>query len=131
MRTVLASGVLWVRQALTAPLQLYLLNSTLASSPVSYAVPLYQALLIMLTAAAGGIFFREFAHISAQNGALFLLGVATAMGGLAMLSPRGGESARRAGYTSPEGKGAHTQPLCHEAGATLEFSVRSVDHDAN
>ena len=47
---------------LTAPMQLYLLNTTLASSPISYAVPVYQALLVMLTTAAGGLFFQEFKH---------------------------------------------------------------------
>ena len=72
--------------ALTAPLQLYLLNSTLASSPVSYAVPLYQALLIMLTAGAGGIFFKEFSDITIANGVLFTLGATVAMAGLAVLS---------------------------------------------
>ncbi|KAL1496361.1 hypothetical protein AB1Y20_016317 [Prymnesium parvum] len=72
--------------ALTAPLQLYLLNATLSSSPVSYAVPLYQALLIMLTTAAGGIFFHEFAHIPVGNAVAFALGSAVAMAGLFVLS---------------------------------------------
>ena len=73
-----------------APLQLYLLNATLASSTVSYAVPLYQALLIVMTTAAGGIFFGEFARISANNGAAFAVGSLVAMIGLGVLSSKDG-----------------------------------------
>ena len=96
--------------AVTAPLQLYLLNSTLASSPIGYAVPLCtstplnapltaslhatecatdrtdQSLLIMLTVAAGGIFFKEFADISIARGVLFCVGGLIALGGLMILS---------------------------------------------
>ena len=72
--------------AFAAPLQLILLNSTLASSPVGYAVPLYQALLIILTAAAGGIFFREFAHSSVGSSVAFAVGSLVSILGLALLS---------------------------------------------
>ena len=69
-----------------APLQLYLLNSTLASSPVAFAVPLYQSLLGILTIVAGATFFREFEHVPAANATCFAVGVLAAMLGLAVLS---------------------------------------------
>ena len=34
-------------------------DQTLANSPVSYGVPMYQALLTVLTILTGGIFFSE------------------------------------------------------------------------
>lgn len=40
--------------ATTAPLQLYLLNMTLASGAVTFTVPLYTSLIMILTIAAGG-----------------------------------------------------------------------------
>jgi hypothetical protein len=43
----------FVGLAVCAPLQLYLLDTALTGSAVSYAVPVYQALLIFLTTAAG------------------------------------------------------------------------------
>lgn len=73
---------------LTAPLQLFLLNATLASSPVSYAVPVYQALLIILTTAAGGVFFREFAHFPFSSAVVFLTGLFVAIVGLGLLSAK-------------------------------------------
>ena len=42
-----------------ALVQLTFLNQTLANSPVSYGVPMYQALLTVLTILTGGIFFSE------------------------------------------------------------------------
>lgn len=71
-----------------APLQLVLLNSTLASSPVSYAVPVYQTLLIVLTILAGGTFFLEFGSMDAVHGVFFGLGVALSVLGLCILSLR-------------------------------------------
>ena len=84
-----ASPVSWfslIGLAISAPLQLYLLNSTLASSPVAYAVPLYQSLLVITTIVAGGTFFREFEDISIADAAYFSLGVLAAVLGLAILS---------------------------------------------
>jgi len=40
----------------------------------------------MLTVAAGGIFFKEFADISFARGVLFCVGAAVALGGLVVLS---------------------------------------------
>jgi len=68
-----------------APLQLYLLNSTLASSPMSYAVPVYQALLTLLTTAAGGVFFREFARTSTTANLAYSIGALTSLAGLGVL----------------------------------------------
>ena len=89
-----ASPVSWcslLGLAISAPLQLYLLNSTLASSPVAFAVPLYQSLLVITTLIAGGTFFREFEHISVASAAYFSLGVLAAMLGLAILSRKPAE----------------------------------------
>ena len=65
-----AVAISLVGLVLAAPLQLFLINNTLASSPVSYAVPVYQALLTLLTTAAGGIFFREFAKTTMMTNLL-------------------------------------------------------------
>ena len=72
--------------AATAPTQLYLLNTTLASSTVALSVPLYQSLMILLTVTAGGIFFREFDDASAASMAVFGLSVLLVMAGLGALS---------------------------------------------
>lgn len=72
--------------ATTAPTQLYLLNTTLASSTVALSVPLYQSLMILLTVTAGGIFFREFDEASTASMAIFGLSVLLVMVGLAALS---------------------------------------------
>ena len=69
----------------TAPLQLYLLNATLASSPVSYAVPVYQALLVLLTTAAGGLFFGEFARTTLEGDCAYAGGGVLAIAGLSVL----------------------------------------------
>jgi hypothetical protein len=71
--------------ALSAPLQLYLLNSALTSSPVTSAVPMYQALLVLFTTTAGGIFFGEFAETSAASMLADAAGAAITMAGLAWL----------------------------------------------
>lgn len=72
--------------AACAPLQLYLLHATLTSSPVKHAVPVYQALLTLLSSAAGGVFFAEFARIPAGALLGFGAGISTIIGGIAALS---------------------------------------------
>jgi len=74
--------------AVFAPLQLVLLNRTLATSPLSYAVPLYQTMLIILTILAGGTFFLEFGSMDRLHGLLFTCGVLLATLGLCLLSFR-------------------------------------------
>ena len=44
----------------SAPLQLWLLNKALAGAKVSYSVPAYQSLLIVMNLLAAGIFYDEF-----------------------------------------------------------------------
>ena len=72
--------------ATSAPTQLYLLNSSLASSSVTLAVPAYQSLVIILTIATGGIFFQEFAGYTPAAAASFVAAVLMVMAGLAVLS---------------------------------------------
>ena len=86
----------------TAPLQLYLLDTALTGSAVSYAVPVYQALLILLTTAAGGVFFGEFETMTGQQLLSFCAGVATAALGLAVLSASGGQAAEEVAPQEPE-----------------------------
>lgn len=86
----------------TAPLQLYLLDTALTGSAVSYAVPVYQALLILLTTAAGGVFFGEFETMTRQQLLAFCAGVATAALGLAVLSASGGQAADEIAPQEPE-----------------------------
>jgi len=80
-----AVAISLVGLVLAAPLQLFLINNTLASLPVSYAVPVYQALLTLLTTAAGGIFFREFAKTTMMTNLLYGAGAATSLAGLGVL----------------------------------------------
>jgi len=54
------SGALLV----SAPLQLYLLNMTLASGKATFTIPLYLSLTMILTSASGGILFSEFAAVA-------------------------------------------------------------------
>jgi len=86
----------------TAPLQLYLLDTALTGSSVSYAVPVYQALLILLTTAAGGVFFGEFETMTRPQLLSFCAGVATAALGLAVLSASGGQAADEVAPVEPE-----------------------------
>lgn len=53
-------------------------------------MPIAQSLLIILTTCAGGVFFFEFAHATRASMGGFLLGVAAAMVGVAILSQGGG-----------------------------------------
>ena len=74
-----------------APTQLYLLNSTLGSSPVKYAVPTYQALLVLLSTAAGGTFFLEFRSASPVDLVGFSMGMLVAMSGILALALQRGD----------------------------------------
>jgi hypothetical protein len=107
-------AVAFVGLALAAPLQLHLLNSTLASSPVSYAVPVYQALLTLLTTAAGGIFFSEFNRMSAQRTLVYAGGAAVSLSGLIVL-----------GSAAQEAQAAGTS----EGSQPLVFGYDSIETD--
>jgi len=69
-----------------APLQLVLLNSTLINSPVVFAVPLYESLLIIWTITAGGTFFGEFNQMPPEHLIIFCTGVLASILGLCILS---------------------------------------------
>jgi len=71
---------------LTAPLQLWLLNGTLAAAKVGYAVPAYQSMLILMTTAAAGVVFGEFDSATPLQLSFFGGGVACALLGLAALT---------------------------------------------
>mmetsp|Transcript_10204 Transcript_10204/g.24554 ORF Transcript_10204/g.24554 Transcript_10204/m.24554 type:complete len:508 (-) Transcript_10204:80-1603(-) len=77
-----------VSLAVFAPLQLYLLNSMLASGSVTLSVPLYLSLMVLLVAAGGGLLFSEFQSLPPFNTSMFALSVASVMCGLAVLSFR-------------------------------------------
>lgn len=77
----------------SAPLQLYLLNLTLASGRATFTIPIYLSLTMILTSASGGILFGEFAAVAHREPApLWLLVYAVAVliviGGLVVLSSR-------------------------------------------
>jgi len=74
--------------AATAPLQLYLLNMTLASGAVTFTVPLYTSLIMILTIAAGGLLFEEFVDVDKGFTIAFCLAVFCVMVGLFVLSHR-------------------------------------------
>ena len=71
---------------IAAPLQLWMLAATLGGGSVASAVPMYQSLLIVLSVAAGGVFFREFESMSSRSVAGFAVGGVVAMAGVAVLS---------------------------------------------
>ena len=68
-----------------APLSMYLLDTTLASGDVASAVPLYQTSLVLLTSAAGGVFFREFAAMGPPQAIGYTCGIALCLLGLGVL----------------------------------------------
>jgi len=77
----------------SAPLQLYLLNMTLASGRATFTIPLYLSLTMLLTSASGGILFSEFAAVAHRAPAplwLVMYGVAVliVLCGLVVLSSR-------------------------------------------
>lgn len=74
--------------AMTAPLQLYLLNMTLASGAVTFTVPLYTSLIMILTIAAGGLLFEEFRDVDKGFTIAFCFAVFSVMIGLFVLSHR-------------------------------------------
>jgi len=102
-------GVSLVGVLLAAPFQLFLINNVLASSPVSYAVPVYQALLTLLTSAAGGLFFSEFAKRTLGANALYAGGALTSLAGLVVLGQ----------YTDPTPSGQIAQAKDAEGGQRL------------
>ena len=69
-----------------APTQLYLLDVTLASGAVSFAVPVYQVMLISLEVGAGAIFFLELEDMRPLGLLAFATGVLIASAGLFILS---------------------------------------------
>ena len=63
----------------SAPLQLYLLNMTLASGRATFTIPLYLSLTMLLTSASGGVLFSEFEFVARRDPAplwLVVYGVA-------------------------------------------------------
>lgn len=70
---------------LFAPLQLVLLNAALAWSPTSFAVPIYQCLLVLLTIVGAGTFFEEFGQMTWNWMAGFVLGVVLSIAGLLVI----------------------------------------------
>jgi hypothetical protein len=79
-------GLALLALASYAPLQLALLNTALVHSPVSFAVPMYESLLIVLSIVAGGTFYREFDGMSAAATYGFGAGVLVTVCGLALLA---------------------------------------------
>ena len=69
-----------------APLQLYLLNSSLGAAPVAYAVPVYQSLNSALGALVGGLVFSEFEGESPGDLLGFGAGMTIAVLSIALLS---------------------------------------------
>ena len=88
--------------AICAPLQLYLIDVCLASGSVTYAVPLYQALLVTLEIVAAAVFFRELESESTRRLVGFGVGVGVATAGLVVLSRTTPSAARaEAAATAP------------------------------
>ena len=106
----------------TAPLQLYLLDTALTGSAVSYAVPVYQALLILLTTVLGGVFFGEFDTMSPTGLLIFGAGVATAATGLAVLSAAGADD-DGAAAAAPGGGRRRRRPRCRRSAGGVRTRV--------
>lgn len=78
---------------IVAPLQLYLLNMTLASGGATFTIPLYLSLCMLLVSISGAILFNEFDPVARREPApLFIvlwgLAIVVTMGGLTILSYR-------------------------------------------
>ena len=69
-----------------AMVQLGFLHMTLANSPVSYGVPMYQTLLTVLSIIAGGIYFSEFRHMQPMPFLVFVGGVVISLCGVVLHS---------------------------------------------
>ena len=73
--------------AIFAPLNVRLLEETLSQGRATFAIPVYQSILVTTTILAGGAFFGEFETLP-NTGYLigFLIGIAAACAGLRLLS---------------------------------------------
>ena len=58
-----------------------LMNACLAAAPPAYGIPVYQAMLVLTTIIAGGIFYDEFAQIGSDAAVAGFWGGTTAGGG--------------------------------------------------
>ena len=96
----------------SAPLQLYLLNLTLASGRATFTIPLYLSLTMIVTSASGGILFSEFAAVLHRAPAplwlvVYCVAVLIVMSGLVVLSSR---QERRAQERRRSSAGVGRQP---------------------
>lgn len=71
--------------ATCAPLDLLLLARTTGDYALALAVPIYQSLIVLLSAAAGGLFFAEFEYYGGTSIALFVVGIGIVVMGMAAL----------------------------------------------
>ena len=93
---------------ITAPLQLYLLNMTLASGKATFTIPLYLSLTMLLTSASGAILFDEFSAVARRHPrplwlVVYGCGFFIVLVALAFLSSRQEVKARRAMALSNQG----------------------------
>jgi len=86
-------GVFWVALVglfTSAPLQLYLLNISLASGAATFTIPLYLSCIMLFMSLAGGLLFQEFTALLRSPVPLYLIlyvsGVGFVIAGLAYLS---------------------------------------------
>ena len=103
-----------------APLQLYLLNLSLAAGQATFAVPLYVSLLMVLMSVFGGIVFGEYAALLRSPMPLYIVlyvcGIALVICGLFGLSM----SAR---------KREQQELSCAGSDASFEQNVKAVSPD--
>ena len=108
---VLAVGLIGL--ATSPPLNLYLLGETIASGTVLVAVGTYEALVIVLTAVWGILFFDELEHYRTQQAVLLIVGLLVTLMGVAALNckfgqPEGALSPRHAARVAPTDQAAAT-----------------------
>ena len=90
----LGTWLLLLGAAVCAPANVTLMNLSFESSEATYAMPLYQALLIIATIVSGGLFYDEFGRWAADAQAAgepgwiygFVAGVATLMSGIVLVA---------------------------------------------
>ncbi len=83
--------VTWVSAgglAVCAPLQLYLLNSALASGRAVFTIPLYTVSIIILAVVQGGVLFGEFSCLDARRRAFFFSSAVVVLLGILVLSAK-------------------------------------------
>ena len=106
--------------AVFAPLNVRLLEETLSHGRATFAIPVYQSILVTTTILAGGAFFGEFeTPPSAGYVVGFLAGIAIVCLGLGLLSKQNTVDDEEAVFDKVVGEGTERGDVCGDEGTQL------------